>query len=293
MKHYLRLNETIKGEADQVIPASVSIQREDNILAKPEEWMVSIERFVLHGVRLPLFDPSRFPLVIGIQEASGTIHYDTVDFTGYKETDGYIYDLENVSDAITATLDSIGSGMGIASGDRPTFTFNDKTGFFSLNTNSTFRASFDVVFNDNMMWYWSTFLFETADDEFYRVRTNGDTETQDVKTLEFLSPVNRIVIETFDMPVEYELMPPVNGSISNQIAIFLTDYDYTQQSNQSLQKISYQSSLADHRYHNLLREDNFNRFNLNFVWYDFDGNKHQIYLLPQSSATVKIEFYRP
>ncbi|WP_461589776.1 hypothetical protein, partial [Winogradskyella sp.] len=84
---------------------------------------------------------------------------------------------------------------------------------------------------------------------------------------------------------------PVSGGISQNIGIFLTDYLYTQANNQATQKIIFNASETDHRYHNLTGNSPFNSFDLNFVWYDFKSVKHQIYLHErQSEADIKILF---
>jgi len=277
------------GNNQQLIPANVSIKRQSNILNHPEDYIVSIENFFLMGVRLPLFKIT-FDYVIGIYEkSSGTIYHDNIDFTDWNE-DGFIYDYDDVAAGIQKTLESVCSAQSVES--IPTFSFDDKTLVFSIDSSSNFRDDYEIVFNENMVFGFNSFPLSKLDDEFYSINLKGDRETQDNKTLEFLSPVSRIVLESNNLPVNSELLPPSgSGEISNNIGVFLTDYKYFQSNNQSIQTIVFSAAESDHRYHNLNESNTFNQFNLNFVWYDYDGNKYQVFLFSElSKAGIKIMF---
>lgn len=292
MNRYLYLNQSISGEAQKQINATVNIQRQEAIIKNTQDWVLSVERFFLHGVRLPLFDTNGGECKVGVKIIStSVIQYDVVDFSAFADENGYIYNIEDVATAINNTLTSICTINSIA--PIPTVIFDDKTLLFSVNSLDAFRNDNEVVFNETLRWYINSFYYTDADNdnEFFSIRLNGDIETQDTKTIEFLSPVSRIVIESYNMPVDYELLPPVSGGVSQNIGVFLTDFLYYQTNNQSLQSIVFNASETDHRYHNLKEDDNFKGFNLNFVWYDYNGEKHQLFLLPKSKAGVKLLFF--
>lgn len=290
---YIYLNERAKHDTSQGFQSicEIKVNRQDVILSNPTNYKMSVERFYLHGIRLPLFDPSKV-CQIGVRNTgSGEIKMIAANFTPYKESDGYLYDYGDVALAVNQALLDACAYFGT---DAATFDFDDKTLRFSITSTAAFKIGYEVVMDQQTMYYFSSFNFKKIDDDHYAVKLFLDTEIQDSGSIEFLSPVHSIVIESDNLPVVAELLPPYSNStsISTNAGVFLTDYKYYQSNNQSMITVDFQASNTDHRWHSLTHTQSFTAFNLRWVWYDYDGNKKYIYLTKPAECGIKILFQR-
>lgn len=303
MQNYTYLNETfisnqeiagIKGaNKENVI---FNIERQNNILDNAEkDYLLSVEMFHLHAVRIPLFKPSQRSYNLGVTDVgTGDTFYRDVDFSSFVEDDGFMYDYRDVATAINEALYAIcNTDLSVPVGDIPEFTFNKSNLRFEVKSNSTFRSGYEILFNDDLRVDFNSFEFDRIDDIYEMIVLSDDVETQDSGTLEFLSPISRIVLESQGLPVKFELLPPQNGSIntiSNNSAVFITDYKYVQKNNQDIQSILFESKSTDQRYHNV-KNTLFSKFSLFFTLYDYENNKYPLTLLPQSRIQIKLMFY--
>jgi len=309
MAQYLYVNGQVNGSKGEVVPATITINRQEPILETTDNTVVAVERFYLHGARLPLFDTQANVWTIGIRPtanpaapiASYNIVWDNLgtnrlfyERAGSEEAERYLYDYRDVATSITNTIALLCGTLSIPSVDFPTVDFDLDTKKFVFNTTDAFRATWDMFFNEPMMWALNTFPFHTETPDWFKIEPTDDVETQSVQTLEFLSPVARIALRTRSLPVSYELLPPPVSPfaqvISDAIGSFLVDYKYTQTNNQSLQGILYSAADADHRWHNMLNASHITSMAISFLWVGYDNVFHQMTLPPSSFAEVKILF---
>nr|CAI9421346.1 penton [Cafeteriavirus-dependent mavirus]CAI9421404.1 penton [Cafeteriavirus-dependent mavirus] len=299
MKQYIWLNETIKSNKQLAgprgsykRPVSVDIFRSSTILDPDKNYLLIVEEFHLHKIRLPLFKPAGHDYQVGIFNRSPDeiMGVREVDFSTFVDEDGYMYDYVDVGTAINETLAGLCGGI-IGEEDIPVFSFNKHSKKFEITTTENFRNGHFIMFNDDMRVDFNSFEFDDIDEEYSLVILNEDVETQDASTLEFLTPISHIVIESNDLPVSYELLPSIskNTTISDNTGVFLTNYKYLQQNNQDYNSILFRVENSSNKYHNIL-QTNFNRFNLSFTIYDYDNEKHPLTLLPQTVIQLKLLF---
>ena len=300
MPTYTYLNETVISNSELAgVKGSnnsrvlFKIERQDYILDQYKTYNLSVEMFHLHKVRIPLFKPSFVNYKVGILNTTTNVtEFRDVDFSSFVEDDGFMYDYRDVATAINETINYIcDTTLSIPALDIPTFNFNKQNLRFEINSTSNFRDDYAIVFNDDLRTDFNSFEFDRLDDEYEMIVLSGDVETQDSGTIEFLSPIARIVLESQNLPVAFELMPPDNSNttISKNSSVFITDYKYIQKNNQDIQSILFESKSTDHRFHNVL-QNNFSSFNLFFTMYDYKNNKYPLKLLPQSIVQIKLLF---
>jgi len=304
---YDHVNGTLEGNPDYPIDATVSINRSIPILKDVADVVTAVERFDLHGARLPLFDTTRNEWKIGMRPVGGgAVSQYIVDwssFTGIRDfyeqgtgdADRYLYSYKDVASGIDLAFDNLASSLGIAEVDRPRFEYDLDTHRFHVVTTAAYRGAYDTLVNDSFQFALNTFdIILDTDAGWYVLDIQGDDFEQANATLEFLSPVRRIAVKSNGLPVKYELIdPPSTGfSIADGVGSFLVDFKYTQVNNQSIQALFYLPEGADQRWHNLTTGVDLRSFTLSFNWVGFDGVFHKILVPPQGSVTVKLLFQR-
>ncbi|CAK6624545.1 penton [Cafeteriavirus-dependent mavirus] len=300
MKSFIYLNEGVRGSKETAgIKGSykqqikINVNKSSNILDMDKKYLVSVEHFKIEKVRMPLFKPARVEYQVGILNTStDEMVFRDVDFSTFVEDDGFMYDFKDVATAIHETITALcETETTVPEADIPTFGFNKSSLRFEITSTLNFRDNYGILFNDDLRVDFGSFEFDRIDELYEMVVLSGDVETQDSKTLEFLCPISYVVIESSDLPVEYELLPPIskNTSVSDNTGVFLTNYTYEILNNQDYVYIVFNSSTTIHRYHNIT-QNNFSKFDLSFTMYDYDNNKYPIILLPQTVANVKLMF---
>ena len=282
---YLYLNTHLNGVPGANIRATLNVNRLSPVIKDTTGWIVSAERWSLHGVKLPLFDTEVRDIKLAFKDSTtGTITPATVTFAGVGR---YLYDYRDLAHAITNTM--VAAFPGDPS-DTPMMSFSD--GKFSFTTTAGFRADYELLVSDVWEFYFGTFdLYDNGDAGWLELILSGDVETQSDGTIEFLSPVARFAIETVGLPVVMELLQPSAGAsaVANQESSILVDYRITQQTNQSTLTINYVAS-GDHRWHTMLPGSSFQSFTLTFHWVDYENKLTPLTLGENAFAEVKMAF---
>lgn len=296
MSQYLYLTGQSIGDSPSS-PAIVRVNRQEPFLTNTTGWLVSAERWILHGVVLPVFDSSLRPITISfVSKITGEGLQATASFSQEKRTvpvqfgTKYLYDLRDVALGIQNTFNQIGNDLNIPQDHIPVISTNGRV--FSITSTQAFRDQHDILVNEAFEYYFGTFDFRREDDD-YVLELNQDTETQHSSTLEFLSPICRIAIGTQGLPVDYELIPPpsnASGVVANDIGSFIVDFRYIPSGNQSRVSLLYSATDSDHRWANLQNATELRTFSLEFSWYDYNNEKHPIILGTDGFAEVKMVF---
>jgi len=268
--------------------AIIRIDRSSPVVRSDEDGLVSVERFTLQAF-LPLFDASSAGTII-IEDVDGNQVSQVVDWTP-KAVDGYVYNYRHVAEAMSIAINTACDDTGIGADDIPTMTYNDKTSDFSITSTAAFRGSYKILFDSALYRFFNSFDFETQQTT-YELLLNEDIETQRTPTLEYLSPVKRIVIQS-TMSVQEEYLPNPTGAqniVSNFDGSFLVDYSFFAPNGNPMQYIYFSASDADHRWHNLVRGANVQNVVMYFKWFDTNNNGHLIKMKKGCSVTCKLYF---
>jgi len=282
------LNGDRKANLDDT-PAIIIMDRSSPVISRDETSVVATERFTIQPY-FPLFDSTSGGSVI-IRDSNGNDTNQVIDWTP-KAQKGYLYNYRHVAEAVSTALNTACVTAGVSANDVPAMVFNDSTSKFSITSTSTFRSGYTLLFDSNMYRFFNTFDYENQATE-YELLLNEDIEIQRNGTLEFLSPVKRIVIQT-DMSVESEMLPPPSGTSQNAVSqydsAFLVDYDYFQLNSNPQQSIAFNASDSAHRWHNVKDGASIQNVRLFFRWVDIDNNVHLITMKQGCTVTCKLYF---
>ena len=291
----------ITGQARGTSPsdrAEINILRSKALIEDTTGWLACCERFKLKGCFLPLFDSETRPVEVRIQEnSSGDIWSASVTHERvFREVPdrqpNFIYDLRDVATGFNTALNAACVSAGVPGADIPTFELNSSGTLFLFRSNASFRGAYEIIVNEAFEYYFNTFYFTPdAESTDYYVELNADEEIQEGSTLEFLSPITRIALET-NLDVENEFIPPPNSSdneVADNVGSFLVDYTYNPQSNQGRVAIEYVAS-GIRRWHSMTPTGTVRDFTLRFVWYDSLNNRYPIILGAQGFAEAKMLF---
>ena len=295
---YKRITGQVHGDDGIQKVAVVQVNRGSPILENSFGWDVGISRLIMKNIKLPLFDPSQSSVTIYFQNIStSTVTSQLVNFAPLVESDGYIYDYQDVAAAINNAFAALSATLSIV--DVPTFTFNPENLKFTVNTVSAFRSSYKIAFDSDLYSYMPSFDYESvATSPYYLdLSNNGDTLQQYTSTIELISPVASIAVKS-DLPASNDLLPPPFGSSSDIASVFdeakyLIDFDVQQTNNQAENLIRHSAKLNEIEWRNITSNTDITNFYLKFYWIDYKNNSHLIYLDKNSVINAKIIFQSP
>jgi len=293
---YTRLTGQAHGELTRKT-AEIKVYRSSPIVQNSLGWDVGIKRLIIKNVKLPLFDPSQYPATVYFKNIStSVVTAQVVDFTPHSDTDGYIYDYQDVGDSITDAFAALCVTLSITAPDIPTFTFDSGSLKFAVNTTAAFRAAYKIAFDTDLYSYMPSFDYESVFSSPYYVdiANGGDKTEQYTSTIELLSPVASIAIKS-DLPAANDLLPPPFNkpnsiATSYDEAKFLVDFDVQQTNNQAENLIRYNAKLNEVEWRNITSNNDITNFYLRFYWIDYKNNSNLLYLEKNSIITSKIIF---
>lgn len=275
----------INTEANPSI-ATTQIERMEKPLIKDpiNEYVCSIDRFYLHGVRFPIFQvPSNFNLTFGIQTIIGGAL--TEGNIGGAE---FLYNYQDLITRLNTELTTIGTAHGVGGGDIPVFSFDILTDLFTITTTAPFRATYTLQMNSALYKMFSTFIATTADFITYTLTITGNTTTQYASTINMINPVNKIVIST-TLPIKEQLLPNPIGSMITSLNAksILTDYKMTSSQSSSIYDIEF--TTTEYRWITLT-DTNIRTFVISFEWANYERNYYNIVLDQGTTAGILILF---
>lgn len=265
------------------------IQRSDNIVNHPDEFLLSLDRYSLYRALLPVYKTSGRNVSFSM-EAGGTIYSGNVAFS--SEFYFSLHDLlDDFNDALTNIMNDLNTGEGTVY-NAPVFSFAEN--LWSLTTDSAFRSNVKLYFGAESYCLFNTFEFKGFDFGnallFAQMILSKDTEVQRQKTLEVFLPIAKLLLKS-DMPVLEEATPDYN-SASNQSKstdTILTDYVITPSDSSNLFNIEF-SAQGNHRYMSMSNQDNFSSFSINAFWQDREGNQYPLLVAGGGYLDMKFQF---
>lgn len=292
---YIRLTGQAHGTDSIQNVAEIKVYRATPIILNSLGWDVGVERLIMKNIKLPLFDPSQSNVTIYFQNiSSSVVSSQVVDFSPHSDTDGYIYDYQDVAEAISTAFTTLCASLGIA--QVPTFTFDSESLKFTVNTVSAFRTDYKIGFDTNLYSYMPSFDYLSVLSSPYYIDlvNGGDASVQYTSTLELISPVASIAVKS-DLPASNDLLPPPFGSVdtiatSYDEAKYLIDFDVQQTNNQAENLIRHSNKLNEIAWRNITSNNKIYNFYLKFYWIDYKNNSHLMYLDQNSVINLKLIF---
>lgn len=286
MEQYLYVNSQFKNSSNVL---SSAISRENRggaiIPSSLSGWKLSVDRWFIHMCYLPLFKVQAglsITIEAGVNSSSQTLIFPTAD------SDGFIYDYQDFVDAVNVALESACVDLGIA--EIPVMSYDRASTLFIITNDVSFRNNYDLYFSMNLGTMLSTFPVQLESNR-WKVVLSSDEVKQSSTTVDFLSPVARITIES-DVPIVPELLPSnLVGTVSKNLSTIVSDYRYTQQNSTAVQSMLYTAD-GNHRWQTMIDDNTFNRFQLSYHWVDYDNNKYDLRVLPMGTTESKLVFMK-
>jgi len=278
---------------DTLLPSTIDgkIQRSENIVNHPDEFLLSLDRYSLYRAILPVYKRTSRYLSFSM-EAGGNLYSANVVLG--SEFYFSLHDLlEEFNDALSNIMGSLNAGENTAY-TAPFFSFADN--LWSLTTDSIFRSNVTLYFGSETYCLFNTFEFKGFNfgnslTFAQLVFSEGkDIEVQRQNTLEVFLPIAKLLLKS-DMPVLEEAVPDYNSS-SNQSKstdTILTDYVITPSDSSNLFNIEF-TAQGNHRYMSLMNQDNFTSFSINAFWQDREGNQYPLLVAGGGYLDMKFQF---
>lgn len=256
---------------------------------RTHEYLVSVDRFYCHGIRLPVFQlPNNYDLTISIQ----TIIGGATTNTNLTSATSQFYNYQDLVTLLQTAITSGATAHGVAVIDIPVITFSDTSSnysLFTITTTANFRALYRLGMNAPLYKMLNTFPATTTDYNTYYLTITANSTLQPESTINMLSPVSKLLITT-NMPVKQELIPNPIGfdfTISQNAKPILTDFKMTASNASTYFDIQF--TTTEYRYISLLSGD-WNRFDIEMRWQDYENVDYPIYLDLGSVIEIKLLF---
>lgn len=258
----------------------------ESLLPHDDHSLVSVERFLLRKVRLPLFEVPPRPWAVRGDSISGT-ELDLTSFGGgIVDSDGFGY---SYYDFVIALRNALLAENVITASDHLTLDTAGRIYFVLTGTATT------VEFNSQLATDLNIFHFNEFQDpsqDWYQLTVQPDLETgssqdafQSFGRVTDLFPVDSIIFRSDSLPIEREKLNVGSGATSRTIAS-ITDFQLTQpDSLSSINTISFITNLR--RYHSLIGKisDNFNIF---VEFQSVNGKRRVLETASGGSSSIKI-----
>lgn len=266
--------------------------REPNVVSHPERYHVAVDRFTIHKGFLPVFENVHTLQIKIIRKSDAAEFTRTADFSSYVDVNGLIYDANYFVAALNQVLTDLCStdlSIGV-------LVFTIANGSWVMTLDYSAQAAFgdDYYIEVNHNLYGILDSFEYRDvvggaQDFFRLYTpNTSPYTMDSYEGVALSPVDKILVKSNQMPLQYEYTPAnsANNATRNSEPI-LTDFDFNGANKKAYSNISF-SANGQYRFHSMKQTTSFNTIDLRFYYKTFNNNQFPLQIAPSGSCNVKL-----
>lgn len=287
---YIYLNLQKYNSSGVGVPALLEEYRAEPILphADTESYNVTVDRFYIKTCILPVFKHIAGEVHTFVVRTGGTDYNANVAFPA---TTTYYNNISDVVALFNSAINSAATAAG-AVGHIPTLTLSID-GLFSINTDATFRASYQLGCGFNLFELLNNFRYTTSGN-YYFFDVNADVVTQPESTSEEFSPVQKIIV-TSSMPTYAELTIPPLGSTGKNTNYdtkqILTDYKLVPNASYSPVNFILFDSERRYRWVTLADTTMFKTVSITIGWLDYENNYQSISLPDGSSADMKLVFH--
>ena len=246
-----------------------------------EHTLVSVERFLLRKVRLPLFEVPPTPWAVRGGDGDGTELDldDIVDSSGF----GYSY-----IDFVISLRDALLAEDVITASDHLKLDTEGRIYFIHTGVATSVEFNAQLATDLNIFHYNN---FQQPNNEWYTLAVQPDLEVssddayQSFGTVTDLFPVDSIIFRSDDIPIEREKLNVGSGATSRTIAS-ITDFQLT--APDSLSSINTISFITDmRRYHSLINGIN-QQFHIFVEYQSVNGKRRVLQTASGGSSSIKI-----
>lgn len=258
----------------------------ESLLPHNENSLVSVERFLLRKVRLPLFEVPTRPWAVRGTSLSGT-ELDLTSFGGgIVDSDGFGY---SYYDFVIALRNALLAEDVITASDHLVLDTQGRIYFELTGTASVVEFNSQLV-TDLNIFHYNDFVQPTQ--EWYQLTVQPDLQTgggndafQSFGSVTDLFPVDSIIFRSDSLPIEREKLNVGSGATSRTIAS-ITDFQLTQPESLScINTVSFITNMR--RYHSLAGEigDNFDIF---VEFQSVNGKRRVLETASGGSSSIKL-----
>lgn len=280
---YIYINSQFKNNSQNLASATSNEQRGDNIIPQNNLFEISVDRWFISGAYLPLFKVPNESLYIKIGSSSENIIFTTQD------NNGFIYCMDDIITAINECFIKLLTNLNIPLNSIE-ITFDYTKYLFSITTTQDFlNLHSSIIFSNKLGIYLSGFQNQKLINNEW-ILTLKLLNIQMNTTIDLLSPVLRISIESSDIPSIPELLPDNNNSFSRNISNIISDYKFYQSDLSIIKNIVYNAD-GNHRWNSIINGmSNFKNMSISYFWFDYDNNKYQFQIINGGVVEAKLVF---
>ena len=296
-------NINIGGEGDVPIPAKFSVNRVDEILSNPRDWLINVDSFTIPLFSVPLFQfflQGEFIVTLSYNgsEVSKQLTYIPSGVEAGPNGPVYAYQtfirMYNIAFS-QAFADLLVLQPLIPATKAPYITL--KGNLLSLNAEAVYLSNLpnpiNIFMNKRSAEQFTSIplFFITADkiqfliqDLYTNLNSGIYTMTQTVEGISTWSKLNRILLETATLAIDKQL---VGAQRDVQIQV-IEDFIVEQDPNQPLDLIFRPKGPV--RINSLVSNFPLTSIDVNIRWFSDEGGSEIILLPPKKRASIKIRF---
>ena len=302
-------NLTHVNNTDIPIDANFNINRVDNILENPSDWVISIDEFKIPLYSIPLFqfNENEFSITLEYDGASVTEFLIYIPSgTGAIPVSGAIWDyqtfIRSTNIAFKKCYDALKILKPLMPANEPPF-ITLKENLLTLNAEEFYRSDLatptNIFFNKKMYDYFTnlpTFFLspdkirylinDTYTNGYIRGALNYYAMTQNTESISNWQQLNQILLETATIPVNKEL---IGKETDVQIQV-ISDYIIQADVNRPLPVFF--KALGPIRTSELVSNYPMTNIDLRVRWFSTRGTSDVVKINAGESYTLKIVFTR-
>jgi len=293
--NHVYLNLLIPNDSASNIEAFSTVTRDGNIIDRPREWLLSIDRFFINYMFVPVWKPKLNGTDTGITfsmtyaPTGNTYSANVLVAPGETE----FYSIQPVVDHFNECLNTIIGALNAAEGtalNAPEFSF--ASDLWSIISDMGFLADCDLHVNQRGHLLMNTFQFSSINpnsQQFATFLLNGN-DRQQKGTVDLWSPVKKIVVKT-TLPLTNEMIPTRNqtSNVERGSEAILTDFVLYPETATPILQVDF-SSQGNHRWQSMQDCDDMSQFNVQFYWTDDQSRQYPVMLGPDGQIEVKLVF---
>lgn len=268
--------------------------RDPNVVSNPEEYLVGIDRISLRNAFLPVYEHAADLQIRMIRKSDGASDTQSLNFTGLVDSNNLLWNPSVFFNVFNAAIANAAVALGISINDSPTASYDMTTGKVTIDysQHANWADQFHMELNQPFYAIMSSFpvSYVNLNSVWYALDTKAGTTSISTAEMINLSPVDKVYVKAFKMPIVSEYISSANSNRASES--ILTDFDFRGGNIFPLNDISYMATEGIYRFHSMTESGVFNEIRLSFYYKTFNHNSFPLYMIPSGSCAVKL-FFKP
>ena len=274
-------------------------EKRNKFFDNPSLYQVSIDRFSLHKCWLPIFEAGVNDLVVRVIKKSDSSEYlQTVNFSALTDSNNLMWDPQYFINALNASITAAVLAAGAATAPSWTLANGSWIATLDYSTPAGFGNDYYLTFNQALFSifssaYYSDVVGPSANQEYYRLYTPDIAPHTNVTNEKIeLSPIDKILVKSNQMPISYEFTPDTSGNASSNSESIVTDFEFGGANTLAVNNINYTATTGQYRFHSMNETSSFQVADLQFYYTTYNNSQFPLYIAPSGSVNVKLIFKR-